>query len=1482
MFSSMKRRLIAAASTVATAALVVAGLAFAPLAASADAPPPTLPQTVGADVLTSPQINGVVWNVAVSGTTAYAVGSFTAARPSGSAPGVNEVTRNNAMAYNILTGAILPWNPNLSAQATSVKVSPDGTKLYVGGNFNTVGGTSQSKIVAFDLPSGNRDPNFQPSVNGTVVGIAVSNTTVYAGGSFLQAGGQSRTNLAAFTRSTGAVTAWAPTADDIVEALVVSPDSSRVVIGGRFQNMNGQGIVGIGAVDGTVGATQTWTSRPIPTAQGASARSWTTDLLLKDGVVYGTADGEGGHWFDGRFAADFATGNLSWLDNCYGATYGTQVIGQVVYFVDHSHDCLSVNTFPQQNPTVWMRATADTIYPTGFDQQPPGANSNYSGQPIPTQLNWYPAVNTGNYTGAFQGGWSLGSDGSKYLVMGGEFTTVNGIAQQGLATFATRDTAPNKVGPQYRTTLQPSVLSLSNGTARVAFTGTSDPDDAVLTYQVLRDNSLTPIYSVDSNSQWWALPQLGYVDSGLVPGSSHTYRIQVKDPWGNSTIGPRSAAVVISSASPSAYTQMIGADGASTYWPLNEASGTVVYDNVGFNDADAGTAVTRNVPGAIPNDAASNFTGSDSSTIATRTAITGPNVFTIEAWIKTTSTTGGKIMGFGNVQTGSSSNYDRHIYMDGAGRITFGVYPGGVATVTSKPGFNDGNWHLIAASLGPDGMKLYMDGARVAQRSDVTTAQGYSGYWRVGGDNQNGWPNTGSSQDFTGTIDNVAIYPTVISPTTELNHWTSTGRTSTIPSAPADAYGKLVYQDNPDLYWRLDDTTGSVAKDAGVTGNDGLISGTVTKNQSGALAGGIGKSFAFDGSSGMVAASNQASNPTAYTEEVWFNTTTHVGGKLIGFGDQQTGLSSNYDRHVYMQNDGTLAFGAWTGQTNLAISPLAYNDGNWHQVVASQGSDGMKLYVDGALVATNPQTQAQGYSGYWRIGGDNTWSSSSPWFNGKLDEASVYSSVLPASRILAHYQAGAGIVANQPPVASFTSSHTDLTATFDASASSDPEGSTLTYSWDFGDGSAAGTGVNPSHTYGSAGNYNVILTVKDTSNATNSVTHQVTVTAPNQPPTAAFSATPTNLTVAFDGTASSDPEGPVASYAWDFGDGTTGTGATPSHTYATANTYTVSLTVKDGVGASSAPVTHPVTVTAPANQPPVAAFSSTSAGLVASFNGSASSDPEGATLTYSWDFGDGSAAGTGATPSHTYAASGNYNVTLTVTDDKAATGAVSHQVTVNSVVVLAQDAFGRNVTNGWGTADVGGAWSTVSTASNFVVNGIGYIKMANPGSGPAIYLSGVSSTDTQVLVSVGLDKAPTGGGVTTSVIARGAGTTGDYRAKVMFLANGTVSLGLTRTDSTGAQTTLAADTVIAGLTYTVGDQLNIKVQAYGTSPTTLNARVWKNGTTEPATWQRTATDSTAALQVAGRIGFFSYNSSSSTNAPIQSLWDNLVATKTGN
>ncbi|EIC09471.1 PKD domain containing protein, partial [Microbacterium laevaniformans OR221] len=92
-------------------------------------------------------------------------------------------------------------------------------------------------------------------------------------------------------------------------------------------------------------------------------------------------------------------------------------------------------------------------------------------------------------------------------------------------------------------------------------------------------------------------------------------------------------------------------------------------------------------------------------------------------------------------------------------------------------------------------------------------------------------------------------------------------------------------------------------------------------------------------------------------------------------------------------------------------------------------------------------------------------------------------------------------------------------------------------------------------------------------------------------PTAAFTATPAGLTTAFDGSTSADSDGSIVSYAWDFGDQSTGTGATASHTYAAAGTYQVVLTVTDDRGATGTK-TSAVTVTAPVdpqpNQVPVA------------------------------------------------------------------------------------------------------------------------------------------------------------------------------------------------------------------------------------------------------------------------------------------------------
>jgi PKD repeat protein len=139
--------------------------------------------------------------------------------------------------------------------------------------------------------------------------------------------------------------------------------------------------------------------------------------------------------------------------------------------------------------------------------------------------------------------------------------------------------------------------------------------------------------------------------------------------------------------------------------------------------------------------------------------------------------------------------------------------------------------------------------------------------------------------------------------------------------------------------------------------------------------------------------------------------------------------------------------------------------------------------------------------------------------------------------------------------------------------------------------------------------------------------------------------------ITFDGTASSDPDGSIATYDWDFGDDTTGTGATPSHTYSAAGVYNVTLTVTDDDGAPASDST--AALIGLGAQPPVANANGPYTGVAGNaitFDGTASSDPDGSIVSYEWDFGDDT-TGTGATPSHVYATDGIYNVTLTVTDD---------------------------------------------------------------------------------------------------------------------------------------------------------------------------------------------------------------------------------------
>ncbi len=153
------------------------------------------------------------------------------------------------------------------------------------------------------------------------------------------------------------------------------------------------------------------------------------------------------------------------------------------------------------------------------------------------------------------------------------------------------------------------------------------------------------------------------------------------------------------------------------------------------------------------------------------------------------------------------------------------------------------------------------------------------------------------------------------------------------------------------------------------------------------------------------------------------------------------------------------------------------------------------------------------------------------------------------------------------------------------------------------------------------------------------------------------------LEVAFDASASSDPEGSVLEYSWDFGNGQTATSVAPSITYNDVGTYTVTLTVNDGERNSEA-VTTTVTVT---DSMPVAAFTaSTVSGVIpltVDFDATTSVDPTGGALTYSWDLGNGQTAST-VTTSATYVDLGTVTVTLTVTNAAGETDTTSQTIRV--------------------------------------------------------------------------------------------------------------------------------------------------------------------------------------------------------------------------
>jgi PKD repeat protein/glucose/arabinose dehydrogenase len=320
---------------------------------------------------------------------------------------------------------------------------------------------------------------------------------------------------------------------------------------------------------------------------------------------------------------------------------------------------------------------------------------------------------------------------------------------------------------------------------------------------------------------------------------------------------------------------------------------------------------------------------------------------------------------------------------------------------------------------------------------------------------------------------------------------------------PGTGYSQTVLADSPRAYWRLGEASGTSAADASGNGRTGSYVASPTLGAPGALTGDSNTAVGFNGSSQYVNVPYVAAlNPAQFTLEGWAFITGGQGThrSLVTSRNYSTNNARGYV--IYAAADNTWQFwnGVGSGWSIAYGPPVTLNQ--WTHLVGTYDGTTMRLYVNGALVASTAAGHLQNTQRPLRIATGAT-EKASPQFYlpGRVDEVAIYGSALAQARVQAHYAAASGGGGgNQPPNAVATAAPTSgtvpLAVSFNGSGSSDPDGTITAYAWDLdGDGAFDdSTAQSPSFTYTTAGTYTVRLRVTDDDGAQD-VSDPVTITA---------------------------------------------------------------------------------------------------------------------------------------------------------------------------------------------------------------------------------------------------------------------------------------------------------------------------------------------------------------------------------------------------
>ncbi len=1227
----MKRRFVVAVAGMAMFAGSVA--VVSPLTGVASASQPTPghtklpPETPRTNV---PRItSGEIWDIEYIGNRVFIAGGFSSLR-NNTSTNTTTVSQRFLASYNIDTGLIdTGFRPTFDSGVTEIEASPDGTRLYVVGRFNTVNGVTKRKIAAINATTGATITGFTANANGPATSVDATATTVYVGGQFTTVSNITRTGLVALNATTGAVvTGFVNNLSGgigvngllTVQALKLTHDDSKLMVVHTARQIAGQDRYGVGLIDTTTNQLLPWRTRLWQDNLqfvGGIQRIYAGDIAPNDQyfVVGSGSGGDRPPINDTAVAFSLSGGDFAeplWVSRCFDSVYSIAISETAVFLGGHFNQMESPTAkdpWPGLDNVGYGRGQGLAGYGLGDDiviRDHIGAVDPATGKAV----EWDPGSNS------FEGNKAMLAT-PRGLFAGGDATTQGGY-NVGRVAFYDFNSIP-AVGANETTIVNPIAGRVEEAGVPFVIDGLATATSGVLRVQVEVRNRDTGRYLQDDLTTW---------------GTANTIYAPLATP--NATSTAWSLELTISGN----HRLQVMARTRALNGTQDSSKATKNFETFGLADETPTTSIT-----------------------APSSGIVATTTFLVQG-------TASDDVGVNSITLALRDSQNRYLQDDGSTASqyeTFGIQPDVVGAPSAT-------WSIEITVPYEDEWTLQAIAVDTANQSDLRSA------------------------DRTWLVSSTAIAPTVaITTPAVVNPPTPTPALTLPPGSPLTFTGSAtddVGLLNVEISLRNTVTRENLATD-GTWGTD-VINGWYRISPINIATSSFNWTYTtpFNLVPGIYTFSVRATDDLDITTSSTYrgnltinvqvpgdtppNGLLSVTGTittvqvlqldLAGTATDDFGVSSvkvtirERDRGLYLQPNGTLSSGfalldtvlATPGATSTAWSaaiPLP-EGGDWdvtayafdtsgQQDTSTTGATARYLVYPGDLPPTVTENLLAPTEG-------TAFTQSRIFISGRVeDDQAIARAQVAVKNSLGQYMNSSGGFT--------TTTETWINAFLNSPGS---PGSNFSYT----------TVPIP------AGAYTVYARGQDQHELVTLVpsVRNVTVSSPpaNLAPVANFTYNCVQNVCTFDGRTSTDENAATLTYAWNFGNGATGTGPVPIRTYTAANVYTVTLTVKDEYGITSAVASQLVTIIEPAaNVAPVPVINPPSCALlVCNISGVGSADPNlGDTFTYLWNFGDGTPTSTTSSMAHTFPLAGTYTVTLTVTDGWGDSALITLDVTVPPV-----------------------------------------------------------------------------------------------------------------------------------------------------------------------------------------------------------------------